>query len=561
LLLAIPPFPGAKCDGFVLSGHSPTDIADTVSCISLIRENRVGGCFWGARPNFPGRMQLLLVPKDEQQAAAMIAEVAVRYEPQSVAIVAINEAISAMAASDGFLHIKANSDPWHLFDHSAEIWVDAENGLALLAAIAGKKLECWGTGPFSNLAAASGKDDRQLAQILVETNFGHAAPLNPFTGEPSTLTDTVCLLAFWKDLIEANRDIDYAAGFGFWKRPSVAPLLWPGDRDVPFTDDLSAADKNSVAVIWTSRISASTENQIAEKRPKIIEVEDGFIRSNGLGANCVPPLSIIVDRRGIYFDPSRESDLEHILQNATITKELQAKAAELRKNIVAAAISKYGRIGRSSLASSAITKQSQGRKIVLVPGQVEDDRSVQSGGGNITTNLKLLECARACEPNAYIIYKPHPDVEAGHRLGEVEDDAALKFADIVVRDGDIIELVNAADHIHVLTSLTGFEALLRGKTVTTHGVPFYAGWGLTDDKGTIPGRRTKRRNLDELVAATLILYARYLDPVTNLPCPADILIQRLQEGLATPKSALIHFREFQGLIRLKIKKRIRWFGA
>jgi capsular polysaccharide export protein len=79
--------------------------------------------------------------------------------------------------------------------------------------------------------------------------------------------------------------------------------------------------------------------------------------------------------------------------------------------------------------------------------------------------------------------------------------------------------------------------------------------------GNIPARRTTRRDLAELVAATLMIYARYLDPVTNLPCPADILIKRLEEGLATPKTALNRFREFQGLIRLMFSKRTHWFGT
>ena len=78
------------------------------------------------------------------------------------------------------------------------------------------------------------------------------------------------------------------------------------------------------------------------------------------------------------------------------------------------------------------------------------------------------------------------------------------------------------DEVHVNTSLAGFEALLRGKAVTTYGVPFYAGWGLTRDLGPVPARRTAKRSIDELVAAALLIYPRYLDPVTGLPCPAEV---------------------------------------
>ena len=64
---------------------------------------------------------------------------------------------------------------------------------------------------------------------------------------------------------------------------------------------------------------------------------------------------------------------------------------------------------------------------------------------------------------------------------------------------------------HVLTSLAGFEALLRGLEVWCHGLPFYAGWGLTHDVLSTP-RRTRRLTLDELVAGALIAYPTYVHP-------------------------------------------------
>jgi capsular polysaccharide export protein len=109
------------------------------------------------------------------------------------------------------------------------------------------------------------------------------------------------------------------------------------------------------------------------------------------------------------------------------------------------------------------------------------------------------------------------------------------------------------DEVHVNTSLAGFEALLRSKPVTAHGVPFYAGWGVTRDLGSVPARRTARRSLDELVAAVLLLYPRYLDPVTGLPCPPEILIQRLSEGRGTAKpGAVVHLRRLQGRLKRRL---------
>jgi capsular polysaccharide export protein len=110
----------------------------------------------------------------------------------------------------------------------------------------------------------------------------------------------------------------------------------------------------------------------------------------------------------------------------------------------------------------------------------------------------------------------------------------------------------------VNTSLAGFEALLRSKPVTTHGVPFYAGWGLTRDLGPVPCRRTATRSLDELVAAVLLLYPRYLDPVTGLPCPPEVLVHRIAEGAgARQGGAVVQLRRLQG----RWKKRLAGLGA
>ena len=141
---------------------------------------------------------------------------------------------------------------------------------------------------------------------------------------------------------------------------------------------------------------------------------------------------------------------------------------------------------------------------------------------------------------------PIPDVDAGHRRGGVSDAQALRHVDQVVRGGGMASLLAVVDAVHVLTSLTGFEALLRGCEVVCHGMPFFAGWGLTRDLAPVPDRRCRRLGLDELVAATLILYPRYLDPVTMLPCPPEILVSRIAERPADRPGLLVRLRRLQG---------------
>ena len=120
---------------------------------------------------------------------------------------------------------------------------------------------------------------------------------------------------------------------------------------------------------------------------------------------------------------------------------------------------------------------------VLVVGQVEDDASIRLGAGELFTNRELLENARAARPDAVLIYKPHPDVVSGLRTGDFD---ASGIADLVLPDADISALLGEVSELWTMTSLTGFEALLRGVHVVTTGAPFYAGWGLTQDLGDVP---------------------------------------------------------------------------
>jgi capsular polysaccharide export protein len=180
---------------------------------------------------------------------------------------------------------------------------------------------------------------------------------------------------------------------------------------------------------------------------------------------------------------------------------------------------------------------------VLVPGQVEDDASILRGAGTVRTNLGLLQAARAAYPEAVLIYKPHPDVEAGLRRGALGAEDIKGLADLIATKADPIALIEGCDAVVTMTSLLGFEALLRGKPVTCLGAPFYAGWGLTTDLGPVPDRRLRapdghplpRPGLLALVHAALIAYPRYYDPVSRGPCPPEVVVERLASGQDAPR--------------------------
>lgn len=440
------------------------------------------------------------------------------------------------------------SNPW-----SASVTMEDLDGNApeaLLAAIVGRDVRITKGGTFSALSdTTSGEPQREAALLsLVTQHLLHGVSYHdPFTGAVISPLDLIEILAEWRSLIDANRPIVAAFGFARWKRDTIDPLLWAG-RPVSFQASqdsvLDALPRGAAIAVWKARVPASFLARLEAGPWHLVEIEDGFIRSAGLGADCVPPLSIIVDDLGVHYDPSRPNRLESLLAEQDFAADELARARRLRDWLVQEGVSKYG-IGRTS----SIAREGGERRHILVVGQVEDDRSVQLGGGAVRSNLELLRRVRSQASDAWIVYRPHPDVEAGHRRGAIPSRAVLDLADAIDTNSPIGALIAMADEVHVITSLAGFEALLHGKTVTTHGAPFFAGWGLTRDLAPLPPRRGRQLSIDELVVGVLLRYPRYLDPVTNLPCTAEVLVMRMISGVQRQNVALVPLRRLVGRIR------------
>lgn len=483
-ILAIPPFPGARHGHFARwVGKSRDAGEDAEALLAALALNRVGGCYWGRQKVLPSSAYVLDGTGEQGTGA-------VPWFP--------------------------DDDPWHLLKGAEFARLPENDPRALLVLAAGIPLVLVSEDGAVRDACPHDKE-RLTSAFLSGWQFQ-----SPFSGSDMTTLEAIALCGMWRELIDANRRIHSVMGIAYWKKKTVTPLLWPGAR-VPYGRALDDMPDDGAVAIWRARLSSGEERAIALRDPPVIEIEDGFIRSAGLGADCVPPLSIIVDGRGIHFDPTQPSELEDLLQHADLSEDVVARAATLRAAIVAGGLSKY-----ESAAPRRLERAGGERWHVLVPGQVEDDRAVTSGGA-LSSNLELLRRAREhAGPDAFVIYKPHPDVLAGHRRGLLSPAAMAAFADRVETEAPMASLIDMVDELHVNSSLAGFEALMRDKRVTVHGAPFYAGWGLTTDLGAVPVRRTRRRTLDELVAAALLLYPRYLDPETNLPCPAEVLVGRLR---------------------------------
>lgn len=312
-----------------------------------------------------------------------------------------------------------------------------------------------------------------------------------------------------------------AIGFSLWKRRFAHPFLSAG-RQPLYWAATDGQPKSKTIALWGSAPALAKLHDGCTT----LRMEDGFLHSDGLGSDLVAPRSQVLETQHLYFDSRGPSDLSCLLNRYPFSPELLARAAALRTAIVTAGITKYN-LGRRRTSWSAPGK----RTVVLVPGQVADDASVRFGGSAVRTMEDLLRSVREEMPNAYIVYRPHPDVVSGNRRGLI---AAKGLYDLIDLEADIVSLIDVSDEIHTLSSLAGFDGLLRGKKVVTYGMPFYAGWGLTEDRAPHIRWRERRLCLDELVAGALIEYPLYWDWDLELFTTPEAVINQLAPRAARP---------------------------
>ncbi|MFV0299325.1 MAG: capsular polysaccharide biosynthesis protein, partial [Paracoccus sp. (in: a-proteobacteria)] len=307
--------------------------------------------------------------------------------------------------------------PWRLVEHADAVYAISSQ-LGYEALLAGHRPRLFGQPFYAGWGLSADETAPSRGSASRDALFAASHLLAPTWYDPclDRLTDFTGAL----NQIEAearawrqDRDGHLAYGMRLWKRPYIARAFGNG-QGVRFT----GRPAPEVTLAWASR---------AGDVPQAIRVEDGFLRSRGLGADLTPPLSLVADDLGIYYDPGCESRLERLIAQGPPPGG-EARATALIAAIRAARLSKY------NLACTADVMLPDGAgRLILVPGQVEDDASIRLGAGAERSNFALLERVRAENPDARLIYKPHPDVEAGLRPGLIADADLACLADHVAR--------------------------------------------------------------------------------------------------------------------------------
>lgn len=445
-------------------------------------------------------------------------------------------------------------NPWALLDAVEAVHV-VTSQLGFEALLAGKRVICHGM-PFyagwgltdDRLTCTRRSRPRTLEQLFDAAYLRYARYANPYTGERCRFEDTLELIAEQKQRNEALAGDWLGVGFSTWKRGFMGHFL--GDnarlrhvakakRAVPGTHEQ--------LLVWSSQDDTLAALEPQRTQVPLWRVEDGFIRSLGLGVDLIKPLSLVLDRRGIHYDPAQPSDLEQLLQETDFDAALLARARLLRQRLVELGLTKYN-VGENS---GPLPSPPTGKRRLLVVGQVESDASLRHGSPQVTSNSELLRRVRHANPDACILYKPHPDVASGARVGKL-DTHASRLLDHAVTNACISDLLRQVDELHTMSSLAGFEGLLRGCHVVTYGMPFYAGWGLTEDRGMTCPRRTRRLSLDELVAGCLIRYPTYVEPRSGHIVNVETVVTWLEQQRQTRSPLPISRRLYRGYRNLFI---------
>lgn len=268
----------------------------------------------------------------------------------------------------------------------------------------------------------------------------------------------------------------------------------------------------ATAVGWGRRPSGRRAARIAARSGGgLLLVEDGFLRS---ARRTDPALSIVLDDLGIYYDATRPSRLERQIAEGCPDVARARRLVQFWRDQ-----------GLSKISGLPPCPVQLPPRYVLVLDQLVGDLSVGGGLAHPGSFDRMLQAARLEFPGLPVVLKTHPDTVLRRRRSYFDPHRVPRVVP-VAEACDPAPLLAGAEAVYTVSSQGGFEALLLGRPVRTFGMPFYAGWGLTQDDLPPPERRGAA-SLDALVHAALVAYPRYLDPDKAARTTVEATMERL----------------------------------
>lgn len=317
-------------------------------------------------------------------------------------------------------------------------------------------------------------------------------------------TDETSCYALWGNNtleLDTNKDIDEKKTQNKEKQDPAEPEL----EQEPQSDSTDEKEK--------SLLEPTPEDPVSPY--PILRLTDGIFAGY---SRKDPAYSIYYAfQSDVYYNFKKESNIESLLRSNWIPLEQDWNTANLALQM----INKYGITKYSEYppVPDSVILSASNQNILLVDQPVDDD-SVLLGSANEQTFNDMLLYAFDNYQYANIYVKLHPDTIDGKKEGYLKnllkkhglnDHPSIHVIDYHC---NITSFFHFVQEVFVVSSQVGFEALLRNKNVRCFGMPFYSGWGLTNDMQVLTDPRPQRSTIDIFVALVL-QYTLYLNPFTN----------------------------------------------
>ena len=306
------------------------------------------------------------------------------------------------------------ADGWHpaaLLERAEAVYV-VTSQMGFEALLWGRTVHCFGMPFYAGWGLTLDRQTAPLRRLALQRvsleQLVHACLVtyprcvNPHNGQICQVEDLMRAIGLQRRLRGTVPPRVQAFGFTPWKQRNLKRFLAGSQLRFSRPWQRRPSRRLDAVVVWGRREHPNFRQHLRSRGLPLLRVEDGFLRSVGLGADLIDPISWVVDQSGMYYDATGPSDLENHLARGAWTQLQLQRARKLQHQLVQRAITKY------NLSASSWKRPSGTQRVILVVGQVESDASIRFGAPQIRSNLDLLQAVRAAEPDAYVVASPIP---------------------------------------------------------------------------------------------------------------------------------------------------------